>query len=40
LLAIGSKNSERFHPTMGTLFLAHLGELVAKRLESLQGSPV
>ncbi len=40
LLAIGSKNSERFHPTMGTLFLAHLGELVAKRLESLQGSQV
>lgn len=36
LLAIGSKNSDRFHPTMGTLFLAHLGELVAKRLNSLQ----
>ncbi|PHS72926.1 MAG: hypothetical protein COB22_03290 [Cycloclasticus sp.] len=36
LLAIGSKEAERFHPTMGTLFLSHLGELVAKRLYSLQ----
>jgi uncharacterized protein YigA (DUF484 family) len=36
LLAIGSKDAERFHPAMGTLFLAHLGELVAKRLHSLQ----
>ncbi|MBV1875893.1 MAG: DUF484 family protein, partial [Cycloclasticus sp.] len=36
LLAIGSKDTDRFHPTMGTLFLAHLGELVAKRLNSLQ----
>lgn len=36
LLAIGSKSAGRFHPTMGTLFLAHLGEVVAKRLASLQ----
>lgn len=36
LLAIGSKDTDRFHPTMGTLFLTHLGELVAKRLHSLQ----
>lgn len=36
LLAIGSRDTDRFHPTMGTLFLAHLGELVAKRLNSLQ----
>jgi uncharacterized protein YigA (DUF484 family) len=36
LLAIGSKNADRFHPTMGTLFISHLGELVAKRLASLQ----
>ncbi|ORU92637.1 MAG: hypothetical protein A6F70_03235 [Cycloclasticus sp. symbiont of Bathymodiolus heckerae] len=36
LLAIGSKSEDRFHPTMGTLFLAHLGELVGKRLASLQ----
>ena len=36
LLAIGSKDADRFHPTMGNLFLAHLGELVAKRLASLQ----
>jgi len=35
LLAIGSNDPERFHPAMGTLFLAHLGELVAKRLSSL-----
>jgi len=36
VLAIGSKDAERFHPTMGNLFLAHLGELVSKRLASLQ----
>lgn len=36
LLAIGSKDENRFHPAMGSLFLAHLGELVSKRLESLQ----
>lgn len=36
ILAIGSKDSDRFHTTMGTLFLEHLGELVAKRLNSLQ----
>jgi len=35
LLAIGSQDAERFHPAMGTLFLAHLGELVSKRLASL-----
>jgi uncharacterized protein YigA (DUF484 family) len=36
LLAIGSKDADRFQPAMGNLFLAHLGELVAKRLASLQ----
>lgn len=36
LLAIGSKEAERFHPNIGTLFLAHLGELVEKRLASLR----
>ena len=36
LLAIGSRDTERFHPTMGVLFLSNLGELVAKRLASLQ----
>jgi uncharacterized protein YigA (DUF484 family) len=38
LLAIGSKDADRFHPTMGTLFISHLGELVARRLASLQQS--
>jgi uncharacterized protein YigA (DUF484 family) len=28
LLAIGSRESSRFHPGMGTLFLTHLGELL------------
>jgi hypothetical protein len=36
ILAIGSKDADRFHPSMGGLFLSHLGVLVAKRLESLQ----
>lgn len=36
VLAIGSKDAERFHPAMGILFLAHLGELVSKRMASLQ----
>ena len=36
LLVIGSKDADRFHPTMGNLFLSHLGELVAKRLFSFQ----
>lgn len=36
LLAIGSKAEKRFHPSMGTMFLSHLGELVGKRLHSLQ----
>ncbi|OUR68091.1 hypothetical protein A9Q80_02995 [Cycloclasticus sp. 46_83_sub15_T18] len=35
VLAIGSKDEQRFHSAMGNLFLAHLGELVAKRLASL-----
>ena len=34
LLVIGSRDAERFHPSMGNLFLAHLGQLVAKRLAS------
>ena len=37
LLVIGSRDAERFHPSMGNLFLAHLGQLVAKRLASLSG---
>jgi len=30
LLAIGSPDTERFHPTMSTEFLAHIGELVSE----------
>jgi uncharacterized protein YigA (DUF484 family) len=36
LLAIGSQETNRFHPGMGTLFLTHLGEL----LDSLLGEYV
>jgi uncharacterized protein len=35
LLAIGSPDTERFHPTMSTDFLARLGELVSAALEAL-----
>jgi uncharacterized protein YigA (DUF484 family) len=35
LLAIGSPDSERFHPTMSTEFLARIGELVSEALASL-----
>jgi uncharacterized protein YigA (DUF484 family) len=34
LLAIGSREVNRFNPCMGTLFLSHLGELVACLLQS------
>lgn len=33
LLSIGSREVNRFNPCMGTLFLSHLGELVARLLE-------
>ncbi len=33
LLVIGSQEAERFNPCMGTLYLAHLGELVANLLK-------
>ncbi|MGD8312150.1 MAG: DUF484 family protein [Gammaproteobacteria bacterium] len=33
LLAIGSQESSRFHPGMGTLFLTHLGELMGLLLD-------
>lgn len=29
VLALGSRESDRFHPSMGTLFLGYLGELLA-----------
>lgn len=35
LLVIGSREANRFHPNMGLLFLAQIGELVATRLSSL-----
>lgn len=35
LLAIGSRDAQRFHPAMGYLFLNRLGELVAARLSPL-----
>lgn len=35
ILAIGSSDSNRFHPSMGNLFLVHLGELVGRRLDGL-----
>lgn len=35
ILAIGSHNPDRFHPSMGSLFLSHLGDLVARRLDGL-----
>jgi len=39
LLAIGSREASRFHPGMGTLFLTHLGELMALLLEQQLDSP-
>lgn len=35
LLGIGSNEAARFHPSMGNLFLDHIGELVSSRLTSL-----
>lgn len=35
LLSIGSRESNRFNPCMGTLFLSHLGELIARLLDRL-----
>jgi uncharacterized protein YigA (DUF484 family) len=34
LLAIGSREVNRFNPCMGTLFLSHLGELLSSLLEN------
>lgn len=30
ILALGSRDADRFHPGMGTLFLGYLGELISK----------
>ncbi len=35
LLCLGSVSAERFGPSMGTIFLQHLGELVSNRLKHL-----
>jgi uncharacterized protein YigA (DUF484 family) len=32
LLAIGSPDAERFHPTMSTEFLARIGDLVSEAI--------
>jgi len=36
LLSIGSREVNRFNPCMGTLFLSHLGELVASLLDRIR----
>jgi uncharacterized protein YigA (DUF484 family) len=35
LLAIGSPDAERFHPTMSTEFLARIGDLVSEAVHSV-----
>jgi len=35
LLAIGSQDADRYHPKIGTVYLARLGEIVSKTLEVL-----
>jgi uncharacterized protein YigA (DUF484 family) len=37
LLAVGSVDPKRFHPEMGTVFVAHLGAVVARLLTRLAG---
>lgn len=37
LLAIGNREADRFNPGMGTLFMSHLGELLAGVLEHRTG---
>jgi uncharacterized protein YigA (DUF484 family) len=38
LLSIGSREVNRFNPCMGTLFLSHLGELIARLLHQHRNS--
>lgn len=40
LLAIGSRDDERFRPAMGTVYLRHLAELIAHRLAALVPEPL
>ena len=35
LLAIGSFNAQHFRSSMGTLFVSHIGEVLARRLADL-----
>lgn len=39
VLAIGSRDPDRFQPGMGSLFLAQMGEIVSARLAALIGKP-
>jgi uncharacterized protein YigA (DUF484 family) len=34
VLAVGSQNPERFYPTMGTIFLSRMGELISHALQA------
>lgn len=36
LLAIGSKHPEHFKSSLGTLFVSHIGEVLARRIASIQ----
>ena len=35
MVAIGSQDADRYHPKIGTVYLARLGEIVSKTLEVL-----
>lgn len=37
LLAVGSRDPKRFNPSMGTLFLSHMGEMVGRSLQRSMG---
>ena len=39
LLAIGSPNADHFNPTMGTAYLARIGDLIATALDGAQDAP-
>ena len=40
LIAIGSRDSQRFHPGIGTLFLSRIGELISHALQPHLQTPV
>ncbi len=33
ILAIGSRDADRFHPSMGTIFLSNLGEIISRAIK-------